>query len=160
MAAFDFLFRLRRQASAPAFNAALPANYKLLDVNNDPAPGIHIDRIDNLVLVPAVLDGDGNIITPAVISSDLHYNVRVTEQWSGWDGLFITDDQDPDFNDPRINKSKVKQWMKNNGVERTDTAGDHPRSGRTDMRWFRWINGTEWVDVTIDSPLLRRRVWL
>ena len=149
----DFLLRARRPASLVAFNGALPSNFKLI-VNDGgwvELPGVNLDLIESLALVP----GDS-----PTLSSDVHYNLRVTDAWSGWDGLFITDPDYPDFDDARLDKSKVKQWFKNNGVERTDTAGEHPRSSRADMRWFRWSNATEWLDITIDEPAFRRRVWL
>lgn len=145
----DFLFRARRPASLIAFNGALPSNFKLIKNIGGwvERPGVNLDPIASLELAPGTL------------SSDVHYNLRVTDAWSGWDGIMI-DSGDPDFGDARLNKSKVKQWFKNNGVERLDTAAEHPRSGRADMRWFRWSNADEWLDITIDEPQQRRRVWL
>lgn len=154
MAFQDFLLRARRPASLVAFNGALPSNFKLIVNPGDgfvERPGVNLDPIANLELVP----GD-----PPTLSSDIHYNLRVTDAWSGWDGLFITDPSDPDFDDATLDKSKLRRWMKNNGVERLDTAAEHPRSGRADMRWFRWTDGIEWLDITIDEPVFRRRVWL
>ena len=163
MAFQDFLLRARRPASLVGFNGAVPANFKLIhkpDIEWLPLPGVNIDPIASLELAPGTL------------SSDIHYNLRVVgpnvirgflghpHAWSGWAGLFITDPADPDFNDPTLNRSKLKRWFKNNGVERLDTAAEHPRSGRADMRWFRWADGTEWLDITIDAPVFRRRVWL
>ncbi len=151
----DFLLRARRPASLVAFNGALPSNFKLI-VNSGgwvELPGVNLDPVASLALVP------GDDVTPAVLSSDVHYNLRVTDAWSGFAGIMI-DEGDGDFSDTRLNKSKVKQWFKNNGVELTDDASEHPRSGRADMRWFRWSNATEWLDITIDEPQMRRRVWL
>ncbi len=162
MAFQDFLLRARRPVSLVAFNGALPSNFKLIvriEGKWVQRIGVNLDPINSLML----LNGD-----PPTLSSDIHYNLRVVggfgpgheeHEWSGWDGLFITDPSDPDFNDPTLDKSKLKRWMKNNGVERLDTAAEHPRSGRT-MRWFRWSNVTEWLDITIDDPVFRRRVWL
>ena len=153
MAFKDMLLRARRKASLAPFNAALPANFKII-VKIDgvwvPRDGVNLDPIASLEMAP----GD-----PPTLSSDVHYNLRVTDAWSGWVGLIIPD-ADPDSTDDRLNKCKVKQWFKNNGVERTDTAGEHSRSSRSDMRWFRWTDDTDWVDVTIDEPAFRRRVWL
>jgi hypothetical protein len=163
MASQDFLLRARRPASLVAFNGALPTNFKLIHKPESiwiELPGVNIDPINSLMLK----DGE-----PPTLSSDIHYNLRVTGGthdwpwpgvWRGWTGLFITDPSDPDFNDPTLDKSKLKRWMKNNGVERLDTAVEHPRSGRADMRWFRWTDGTEWLDITIDEPQQRRGVWL
>lgn len=158
----EFLLRARRPASLVAFNAVLPSNFKIIHKPEStwlPTPGAHIDEIKGLVLVDAVYDGDGNVTTPPVISTDRHYNLLVTPKWSGYAGLFITDPEDPDYDDATLNKSKLKRWFKNNGGERLDTAGEHPRSGRSDMRWFRWTDGTEWLDITIDLPAKRRRLW-
>ena len=126
-----------------------------------PADGVNINNIGNLDLVAATTG------VPAVLSTALHVNIRVTEDWSGWSGLFILPG-DPDYDDgtgtgdPELDNSKVKRWFKNHGVEKLDTAGEHPRSGRSDMRWWRWskIGPVEWVDVTIDEPQQQRRIWL
>lgn len=153
MASQDFLLRARRPASLVAFNGALPDNFKLIHKPESTwieLPGVNLDPIASLELAP----GD-----PPTLSSDIHYNLRVTDAWSGWMGIMI-DSGDPDFSDTRLNKSKVNQWFKNNGVEKLDIAAEHPRSGRADMRWFRWMGGTEWLDITIDEPEFRRRVWL
>ncbi len=152
MAFQDFLLRAKRPASLVAFNGALPSNFKLI-VNDGgwvELPGVNLDLIESLALVP----GDS-----PTLSSDVHYNLRVTGAWSGWAGIMI-DEGDGDYSDARLNKSKVKQWFKNNGAELTDDASEHPRSSRADMRWFRWSDATEWLDITIDEPVFRRRVWL
>ncbi len=108
---------------------------------------------------------------PPTLSNDVHYNLRVTPDFSGWDGLFIQPG-DPDYEEPtfeidgtpipttnKLDNSKLKRWFKNNGGERLDTAAEHPRSGRSDMRWWRWTDGIEFMDITIDEPAFRRRVW-
>ncbi len=164
MAFQDFLLRARRPASLVAFNAALPSNFKLIEQVDgvwQERRGVGLRQIAGL---SATIDN---------MSSGTHYNLRViggTEvahhAWSGWDGIFITEG-DPDWDDgtgtgdPRLDNTKLKRWFKNNGVQRLDPAVDHPRSGRT-MRWFRWEDGTstEWLDITIDAPVLRRRIWL
>ena len=161
MAYKDFLLRAKRPASLVKFNRALPKNFKLIHKPEDEwveMEGVNLDPIESLTLKEAIRDGDGDITTPAVMSSAIHYNLRVTDAWSGYEGLVI-EDNDPDSEDDTLDKSKLKRWFKNNGVERLDTAAKHPRSGRT-MRWFRWTGGTEWLDITIDEPQQRRRVWL
>lgn len=169
MAEEKFSLRARRPASLVAFNNALPSNFKLIRKVKGKwwdHVGVDLSQIDNLTLKTTIRDGDGIVVTPAVLSTAVHYNLIVIggpevgeHAWSGWAGIMI-DSGDPDFGDARLNKSKVKQWFKNNGVERLDTAAEHPRSGRADMRWFRWTDGTEWLDITIDEPQQRRRVWL
>ncbi len=164
MASQDFLLRVRRPVSLIAFNDALPDNFKLsvtIEGIRRLRTGVNLDPIANLELIPGTL------------SSAIHYNLRVIggpevahHAWSGWDGLFI-EAGDPDFDDgtgtgdPRLDNTKLKRWMKNNGGERLDTAAEHPRSGRTDMRWWRWEDGAaiEWLDITIDAPAFRRRRW-
>lgn len=162
MASQDFLLRAKRPASLVAFNGALPRKFKLIVKRGGKwidRTGVELDPVASLTLKEAVRDGDGNVTTPAVLSTAVHYNLRVTPAWNGWDGIMI-DESDPDYDgDPRLNRSKVKQWFKNNGVERLDSAAEHPRSSRT-MRWFRWNNATEWLDIAIDEPQQRRRVWL
>ncbi len=160
----DFLFRARRNASLIAFNSVLPANFKLIENLGGwvETEGVNLRQIVGLEMIP----GD-----PLSKTSDIHYNLRVTPTFSGWDGLFI-EEGDPDYEAPTfdgdgnelpitnvLDNSKFKRWFKNNGGERLDTAAEHPRSGRADMRWFRWTDGTEWLDITIDVPMQRRRVW-
>ena len=172
MAFQDFLLRARRDASLTAWNAALPANFKLIHKPDTVwlrLPGVSLDPIPNLPLV-AGHQSDW-LGSPPVISSNPHYNLRVIggpevghHAYSGWSGLFI-EEGDPEFDDgtgtgdPRLDNTKLKRWMKNNGGERLDTAAEHPRSGRTDMRWFRWTDGIEWLDITIDPPAFRRQAW-
>ena len=149
MAFQDFLLRARRPASLIAFNGALPNNFKFIHKPESTwieLPGANLDPIVSLELAPGIR------------STAIHYNLRVTDAWRGWNHLI--EESDPDFSDDRLDKSKVKQWFKNNGIEKLDTAGEHPRSGRADMRWFRWTDGTEWLDITIDKPVFRRRIWL
>ncbi len=167
MAFQDFFLRARRPASLVKFNTVLPTNFKLIVKANgmwQARVGASLDPIPNLTLV----EGDQSdwFGSPPVISPHIHYNLRVIggpevahHAWSGWDGLFITNPEDPDFDDPTLDKSKLKRWFKNNGVERLDNAADHPRSSRTDMRWFRWESGANWLDITIDEPVFRRQEW-
>ncbi len=183
MAFQDFLLRARRQASLIAFNAALPNNFKLIykpETEWLVLPGVTIDPIDPFTLKAGVYDPNlgpddpGLEIEAPILSTVIHLNLRVvgglgpdneSHEFSGWDGLFI-EEGDPDFDDGEgsgdltLDNSKFKRWFKNNGVERLDDASEHPRSGRADMRWFRWTDGTEWLDITIDDPVQRRQIWL
>ena len=155
MAHQDLYFRARRQASLIAFNAALPENFKLIHKPGtewEMLPGVHLTGIKALTLKSAERDIDDVIIAPAILSDDIHYNLRVTPDWADWDRLFITDPADPDFNDPDLDKLKLKRWMKNNGVVKLDLAAEHPRTGRT-MRWYRWEAGPDWLDISIDEPV-------
>ena len=158
----DFLFRAKRPKSLVAFNKVLPPKFKLIHKPEDvwlALPGVNIDPIVSLTLKGAVLDGDGNVVEPIIHSTAIHYNIRLTPQWTGYAGITIPD-SDPDSADDRLNRSKFKRWFKRNGIERLDNASEHPRSGRADMRWFRWEDETERLDITIDAPFFQRRVWL
>jgi len=174
MASQDFLLRARRPASLIGFNAVLPTNFKLIHKPGAEwlmLPGVNLRTIERLTLKRGVWSGKTEI-TPAVLSSATHYNLRVIggeevahHAFVGFDSLFI-EEGDPDWDDgagtgdPRLDNSKLKRWFKNNGGERLDPAAEHPRSGRTDMRWWRWTDSIEWLDITIDVPVLRRRMWL
>lgn len=158
MAFQDFFLRARRPASLVAFNTVLPSNFKLLRRIR----GVWVESVGVSLLQIAGLSASIDNM-----SSGTHYNLRVIggpevahHAWSGWNGLFITDPDDPDFDDPKLDKSKLKRWFKNNGGEHLDKATEHPRSGRT-MRWFRWskTGPKEWLDITIDEPVFRRLKW-
>ena len=43
------------------------------------APGAHVDPLGPVVLTAAVFGGDGEVITPAVMDSRYHVNLRITE---------------------------------------------------------------------------------
>ena len=47
--------------------------------------GVIVDRIEpnTIVHVAAVLDQDGNVITPAVTDPNIHYNVRLDDTFDG-----------------------------------------------------------------------------
>ncbi len=162
MAIHDFLLRTKDFNSLVALNTALPTRFKLIKKVDGawmPRTGVNLDPIENLELKPAILDIDGTILTPAVLSTEIHYNIRVTDAWPGSNAIAIPD-TDPDSGDDRLRGNKFIRWFKANGTQRTDTATRHPRSGRSDMRWFRWGDATKWVDIIIDNPSKRRRVWL
>ena len=159
----DFLLRARNGASLVAFNDALPANFKLIHKPEDTwleLPGVNLDQINGLTFKRAVLDGNGNVITPAVKSSAVHFNLRVTPAWAGYAGITIDEGDEPDYSDARLNKSKLKRWMKKEGIYRLDASAEHPRSGRSDMDWFRFTSGPRWMDITIATPFFQRRVWM
>ncbi len=60
-----------------------------LMVSNDPepgfsnAPGVSIDTLlpGSVVHKAAVLDRDGDVVTPAVTDANIHYNVRLDSTW-------------------------------------------------------------------------------
>ena len=118
MAFQDFLFRARRPASLIAFNAAIPANFALVHKPESDwieRPGVNISTVDSLEMKAAEYDGDGNETAARIDSPDVHYNIRVTEAWSGWAGIHI-DPEDPDFEDDLLDRLKLKQCRKKHGV--------------------------------------------
>ncbi len=147
MALQDFLLRAKNQASLVAFNDLLPENFKLIANDGDgwyqlPGVNLHIATSGGLSAAE-----NGGVI---------HYNLRVTPAWSGWAGLFIRS-QELGFNDPKLDKSKLKRWAKNNGGEHLDDASDHPRTGRADFNWWRIpLGGTKYMDISIAKPALQR----
>ncbi len=163
MSSQDFFLRARRNASLIAFNDVLPANFKLI-VNVGrwvETEGVNLRQIVGLEMIP----GD-----PLSKTTDIHYNLRLTPTYVGWDNLFIQPG-DPDYEEPtfeldgtpipttnKLDNTTFKRWFRNNGGERLDDVSEHPRSGRT-MRWWRWTDGIERLDVTIDLPEFLRRVW-
>lgn len=42
--------------------------------------GVDVDPIPNMIAIPAVLDKDGDIITPAEVHKGGHYNLRLSGQ--------------------------------------------------------------------------------
>ncbi len=70
---------------------------------------------NRVVITPAVLDGDGNVITPAV-----------TDDWCWLQLRLYGDAETADFEDDpadvepdRWNKSRIRKWMQDNGTIRT-----------------------------------------
>ena len=102
-----------------------------------PNPGVHVDEIGPHERVPAELDADGNIVTPAVVDTRWHVNIRISDP--------ATDKPDPV--DPSMKKFEgmMNRW-KNNG-----------RTGKNNASEKSWnLNGVELVEG-VQSP---SRVWL
>lgn len=73
----DFWFEL--PDSDPATISALTVSLGL-EVDGEPGrlkPGVAIHVIENMVAVPAVLDKDGNVLTPAKMHKAKHLNLRL-----------------------------------------------------------------------------------
>lgn len=66
---------LCRAASKSAWDAAAAANG--LTVDGLPIPGASIDVIGSVITSPAVLDSEGNEVTPATIDNRYHVNLRL-----------------------------------------------------------------------------------
>ncbi len=66
-----------------------------------------------VVITPAVLDGDGDIITPAVTDSWVWLHLRLTGPAEAADLDGVNDQPD------RWNRSRLKRWVKESGILRT-----------------------------------------
>lgn len=69
----DLMIRAKTRANFIAF---LKAQALLWD-DESPRDGVAIDEVGNIEVTPAVLDGDGNVLTPAVLDPWLSFNVRI-----------------------------------------------------------------------------------
>ena len=70
---------------------------------------------NSVVVTPAVLDGDGSIITPAVTDAWCWLHLRLTGPAEAADF-----EDDPGGTEPdRWRKSRLKRWVKENGTLRT-----------------------------------------
>lgn len=67
-----------RAAYRKAWTDAATAN-KLIDADGNPAPGVSIDEIGDVIVTPATYDEDGKELTPAVIDNRFHVNFRIAE---------------------------------------------------------------------------------
>lgn len=65
---FDLMYKADDKAAWDAFLAAMP---------EDVLPSILVDEIGPIVITPAVLDEDGDVIEEAVIDLSHHVNLRV-----------------------------------------------------------------------------------
>jgi hypothetical protein len=73
----------RSQFVAGMTNTLLPDGTPLCTLAEDgetliPVPGVSIDEIGPVTKTPAVIDKDGNEVTPAVVITGHHANIRVT----------------------------------------------------------------------------------
>lgn len=68
-------YQTRAQTETP-WNAAAAGLGWLVD-GNTPAPGVSLSLIGEVVVVPAVYDKNGDLITPAVMDDRHHVNVRL-----------------------------------------------------------------------------------
>lgn len=75
------------------------------------APGFVVDEIGSVVLTPAVLDGDGNVTTPAVMDTWFWVNLRIFNRKADDD----VDDLYPGENEDgfKFTKSKLVKFVRN-----------------------------------------------
>lgn len=127
----DFLLRAKDRATFDT----VAAKYGIL-VNGQPAPGVYLDHIGPHVREPAILDANGNVITPAVIDNRYHVNMRITEP------ALST----PDAVDPSKGKWQALRERWKTGLAGKNNAGEKSWS----------LEGVELVEAIADQS----RVWL
>jgi hypothetical protein len=70
---YDLMYRATDKAGWDAYAA-------IVSLTSDGQPlGCYIDEIGGIVVTPAVIGPDGEIVTPAVMDDRHHVNVRVTQ---------------------------------------------------------------------------------
>ena len=122
--AIDLFFRAETVAALRTVVRSAPFRNIIGDVREPAGPGFiqiagSVDwvffRPDRVVVTPAVLDGDGNVITPAVTDSWAWLHLRLTGPAEAADH-----EDDPGGTEPdRWRKSRLKRWIKENGTLRT-----------------------------------------
>jgi hypothetical protein len=158
----DILLRARQKSDVGAWHDALPANSKILDDQNnyEPLPGVSVvtQGLNPLQLYEGTPEpgvDPASWADPPVYSADFHANIRIGETADAYSTLVINEGE----SDPELDKNKIRRWFRNNGVEKVDTAGEHPRSGSSTITWFRWQSGAQWVDIAKVKPGFRRGIW-
>ena len=73
----DLMYRATDKATWDAYAAS--KGLTATDGENTYSLGCYIDEIGPVVTTPAVISGDGTILTPAVMDDRHHVNVRVTQ---------------------------------------------------------------------------------
>ncbi len=120
----DLFFRAETPATLRTVIRSAPFRNIIGDVRDPDGPGFiripgSVDWVyfapDSVVTTPAVHDGNGDIITPAVTDPWCWMQLRLTGVASE------SDVKDPPLwiGEDRWNKSKLVDWMKNNGTLRT-----------------------------------------
>ena len=67
----------------------------------------------SITVTPAVLDGEGNIVTPAVMDPWCWLHLRLSGSAEA------ADDEGENGEPDRWNRSRIKRWVKENGIQRT-----------------------------------------
>ncbi len=108
----------------------------LTDATGVEMPGVSIDTLlpGSVIQKAAILDRDGNVTTPAVVDSNIHYNIRLDSTW-----------------DLDIVKRNFERLV--NSTQMTVTS---IRRDGTDHSWY--SDGEVWL---IDPPpAVPSRIWL
>lgn len=87
-------------------------NRGILDAQGNPNPGFLVDEIGSIVLTPAVLDGNGNVITPAVMDTWFWVNLRITGDKFAADEDTVFPGEEADTSGFKFTKSKLVRWVR------------------------------------------------
>lgn len=155
MAHVDLLLRARQEADIWTINALLPAQFQLFNTSDNTAKKGIAYVTDGLN--PLVLQEADDTVSPSLLRIESpwwHANIRVGPPLLS--GVKLPGG-DADADD---DKNLFRRHARQNGVTRTDDASDHPRTGRSDMGWYR-INGPggAWVEIMQAKPGFRRGTW-
>ncbi len=111
----------------------------LTDATGNAMPGVNIDILlpGSVIQKAAILDRDGNVTTPAVVDSNIHYNIRLDSTW-----------------DVDVVKRNFERLV--NSTQKTVTS---IRRDGTDHSWYsNTTDGEVWL---IDpAPAVPSRIWL
>ncbi len=119
----DLFFRAEDRATLRTVVRSAPFRNVIGDLRDPDGPGFvmlpgSVDWVyfppNRVVITPAVLDGNGDIITPAVTDDWCWLQLRLYGDAETAD-FEVNADTQPD----RWNKSHIRRWMKDNGVGRT-----------------------------------------
>ena len=135
---------------------AVATNRGIIDANGNPNPGFSVDEIGNLVLTPAVIDANGNVITPAVMDTWWTVNLRLTGQVAGDDEDAPYPGEESDTSGYRFTRSKLVAWVRNQATLKT-----LPYRGQT-VRVYEFGTLSNRVQVLDprDYAIVNAREWL
>ncbi len=118
----DLFFRAETPATLRTVIRSAPFRNIIGDVRDPDGPGFiqipgSVDWVyfppNRVVITPAVRDGDGEIITPAVTDPWCWLQLRLENTAE------VADDEGENGEPDKWNRSRIKRWMKNNGTLRT-----------------------------------------
>jgi hypothetical protein len=96
-------------------------NRGILDADRNPNPGYAVDEIGTVELTPAVLDGNGNISTPAVLDTWYWINLRLYGAVADMDADTAFSGEEGDSSGFRFTKSKFVRWVREQSTPLTLT---------------------------------------
>ncbi len=108
------------------FARSNPPNNPLLDEDNNARQGVSYCWWGNdgdFMTSPAVVDGEGNVTTPATFAPGKVMLLRISPEF--FDDRLVPDDADPD-KEEQWARSKIARYVKNNGTPGTMAGGTIP----------------------------------